>query len=165
MKKTVLLLLLTLNIYAAPKGGDQEVAFRLPKLFTPQTYLDSKKLHNKITLLNIWASWCSGCQAEMPLFVKLQQAFDKKTFEVILVNIDNNADNARDFLNNVDPQNILTALYDQKKKLPQAYQCPGMPTSILIDKQGKIVKIYVGSLDAKEMLTLQKTIISLVREK
>ncbi len=148
MKKLLLItLLLTLNLFAAPRVGDSEVAFTLPNLYNESTNLTSSSLRGKIVLLNLWASWCSGCQEEMPLFVNLQKEYPKEQFEIVLSSIDSESSFAKEFLATVDKQKVLTSLYDESKSLPKAYRCPGMPSSFLIDKNGKIVDVYIGSLD------------------
>ncbi len=163
MKKLLLIsLLLLTNLFGAPREGDQEIAFELPSLYTPQTTLASSSLRGKVVLLNLWASWCSGCQEEMPLFVKLQKAYPKKQFEIVLASIDADPQNARNFLANVDKDKHLTSLYDKDKSLPKAYRCPGMPSSFLIDKNGKIIDVYIGSLDDESLEKLKIKITQLI---
>ena len=158
MKKLLSIVLLSVALFAAPRVGNNAVKFELPDLYTQSTSLKSESLKGKVVLLNMWASWCSGCQEEMPLFVKLQDAFSKSEFEIVLANIDNEAKNGVAFLSKVDEKRSLTALYDAEKMLPKAYRCPGMPSSFLIDKNGKIVDVYIGSLDADGITKLKQTI-------
>jgi len=162
MKKIALLILIMINLYAAPRVGDSAIEFELQDLYQANKIISSSNFNNKVTLLNLWASWCSGCQEEMPLFVKLQKKYAKSEFEIITSSIDSSPENAIDFLNEVDKYKTLTALYDADKKLPKAYRCPGMPTSFLIGKDGKILKVYVGSLDKDAMNELAATVQKLV---
>lgn len=165
MKKIIsIILLLSVALFAAPREGDKQVAFKLPHLYNTSTMLSSEKLHGKVVLLNLWASWCSGCQEEMPLFVKLQKQYAKKNFEIVLSSIDTLPQSAKDFLAQVDGQRSLTALYDAQKVLPKSYRCPGMPSSFLIDKDGKIAAVYIGSLDADGIQKLQLKIHTLLGE-
>lgn len=162
MKTIALLLLTALTLFATPNVGDKEVNFTLPKLYNHNATISNHSLHGKITLVNIWASWCSGCQEEMPLFVQLQERYSKDKFAIILVNIDSQRQNAIDFLNQVDPQKRLTALYDVNKVLAKAYRCPGMPSSFLIDEEGNIRGVYVGSFNAKSIKKLKDDINKLI---
>jgi len=164
MKKIALLILIMMNLYAAPRVGDSAIAFKLQNLYQANKIISSSNFNNKVTLLNLWASWCSGCQEEMPLFVQLQNKYAKSKFEIITSSIDSLPENAIDFLNEVDKHKTLTALYDADKKLPKAYRCPGMPTSFLIGKDGKILKVYIGSLDQDAMSELSATVQKLVGE-
>ena len=158
MKKLLSIVLLSVALFAAPRVGDNAVKFELPNLYVQNTSLKSASLKGKVVLLNMWASWCGGCQEEMPLFVKLQKKFPKSKFEIVLANIDNEAKNGIDFLSKVDKKRSLTALYDAKKVLPKAYRCPGMPSSFLINQNGKVVGVYIGSFDEDAILKLKLTI-------
>ena len=158
MKKLILIMLMVIGVFAAPKKGELQKDFQLPSLYDSAKVLNSSSLKGKIVLLNMWASWCSGCQEEMPLFVDLQKKYDKNEFEIVLVNIDTDRENGIEFLQSVDPDRVLTALFDQRKFLPKAYRAPGMPTSLLIDKDGTIIDVYIGSFDADNIIRLQKQI-------
>lgn len=164
MKKIVLLMFLSLSLFAAPKVGDDAVKFNLPHLYNANSSFSNKDMKGKVILLNLWASWCSGCQEEMPLFVDLQMQYPKSKFLVVTSSIDNDSKNAIEFLKRVDRNGLLTALYDADKVLPKSYRCPGMPSSFLIDKNGKIVAIYIGSLDEDGIKKLKNKIQSLLGE-
>ena len=165
MKKLIVIaLLLCVNIFAAPSVGDSAVEFDLPELYNQNKILNSQALQGKVVLLNLWASWCSGCQEEMPLFVDLQEKYSKNNFVIVTSSIDNVAQSARDFLDRVDKEKQLVSLYDAKKILPKTYRCPGMPSSFLIDKSGTISEVYVGSLDNKAMGELKVKIDKLLGE-
>ncbi len=158
MKKLLSIFLLSIALFAAPRVGDDAVKFELPDIYAQNKSLKSESLHGKVVLLNMWASWCSGCQEEMPLFVQLQSEFSRSEFEIVLANIDNEAKNGIDFLSKVDAKRSLKTLYDSQKSLPKAYQCPGMPSSFLINQNGKIVDVYIGSLDTDGISKLKQTI-------
>ncbi len=162
MKKILLTLLITLELFAAPSVGDKAVSFTLPSLYNLQQKTSMQSLKGKVVLLNLWASWCNGCQEEMPKFVALQKEFSKAKFQIVLSSIDSDPSNAINFLQDVDPSKRLTALYDAKKKLPKAYKCLGMPSSFLISKEGKILKVYVGSLDDAQIKELKKNLVKLI---
>jgi len=162
MKIVSILLLTALALFATPNIGDKAVNFTLPNLYNHSVKTSSKALQGKVTLINIWASWCSGCQEEMPLLVQLQENYSKDKFEVILVNIDSQGQNAIDFLDYADPQKHLTALYDTEKSLAKAYRCPGMPSSILIDQKGNIAGVYIGSFHEKSIKKLKNNINQLI---
>lgn len=164
MKKIFMILLLVTTIFAAPRTGDKDVNFTLPDLYNPAKTLSNTDLRGKVVLLNLWASWCTGCQEEMPLFVELQKEFKGKGFEIVLSSIDSDPQNSLDFLAEVDKEKVLTSLYDVEKRLPKAYRCPGMPSSFLIDKTGKIVAVYIGSLDENAINALQEKVSQLLGE-
>jgi len=162
MKKLIMGLFLCINLFAAPSVGDKAVGFELSNLYNQSQKVSSDSLKGKVVLLNLWASWCGGCQEEMPLFVKLQEQYSKEKFVIVTSSIDNEPSSAVEFLEMVDKRKVLTALYDADKKLPKAYRCPGMPSSYLIDKNGNISKIYVGSLDDDAIKSLKLNIKTLL---
>jgi len=162
MQKILLILLITLELFAAPSVGDKAVSFTLPNLYNLNHSTSTQSLKGKVVLLNLWASWCNGCQEEMPLFVQLQKEFSKDKFQIILSSIDAEPQNAIDFLEDVDKQKVLTSLYDANKKLPKAYQCVGMPSSFLISKDGKIIKTYLGGFNEEQIIELKNKIKTLM---
>ena len=162
MNKLIVVLLLCANIFAAPRVGDKSIDFKLPDLYNQNRLVSANDLKGKVVLLNLWASWCSGCKEEMPLFVELQSEYSKNKFEIVLSSIDSSKENAISFLKEVDKDKTLTSLYDEDKSLPKDYRCPGMPSSFLIDKNGKIVKVYIGSLDEDEVEKLKAKIEELI---
>ena len=162
MKLLISLFVSALVLFAAPRAGDSEVPFHLPNLYDASVQTSNTDLRGRVVLLNLWASWCTGCQEEMPLFVKLQKRFNEKSFKIVLVNIDSDPQDGRDFLHSVDPEQTLYALYDHDKTLPAAYRCPGMPSSFLIDQNGKIVDVFIGSLDEDGIASLRQEIDSLL---
>jgi len=164
MKVIVILLFIYANIMAAGQEGDRATSFNLPNLYHLNKKVSFDAYRGKVVLLNLWASWCSGCQEEMPLFVKLQKEFEGSDFTVLLSSIDKDSKNAVDFLHDIDPNHLLDALYDSTKTLPRAYRCIGMPSSYLIDKNGVINTVYVGSMDEEKMMALKAKIKSLLRK-
>jgi len=164
MKKLIIGLFLCINLFGAPGVGDKAIDFKLSNLYKQSQVISSDSFKDKVVLLNLWASWCGGCQEEMPLFVKLQEEYSKDKFIIVTSSIDNMPSSAVDFLETVDKKRVLTALYDANKVLPKAYRCPGMPSSYLIDKNGKISKVYVGSLDEEAITTLKSNIKTLLGE-
>ena len=95
---------------------------------------------------------CSGCDAELPYFKKLQNAYDAKGFKILAVFQEEPATlesylekNDVHFLSLADPQGATWKTFDAKT----------MPTNILIDKGGKVVKVIAGcTKDGKNAQTL-----------
>jgi len=164
MKIILILLVIYANIMAAGKEGDRASSFNLPNLYHLDKKVSFDKYKGKVVLLNLWASWCGGCQEEMPLFVDLQKEFQGSGFSILLSSIDKDPQNAINFLHDIDSNHLLDALYDSKKVLPKDYRCIGMPSSYLIDKNGNIDTVYVGSIDEEKMVTLKAKIKSLLRK-
>jgi thiol-disulfide isomerase/thioredoxin len=97
-------------------------------------------LKGKTVLLNLWATWCAPCRKEMPALDKLQATLGGTDFEVVAINIDQrNLDKPKTFLQEVDV-NKLAYYSDSSAKIFQSLRALdralGMPTTLLIDKNG-----------------------------
>jgi thiol-disulfide isomerase/thioredoxin len=101
----------------------------------------------KIVLLNIWATWCVPCREEMPALDALETKLGGKDFAVLAVNIDKGgADKAAAFLKETGATHL--ALYtDPSGKLFSTLKAVGMPTTLIIDRNGKEIARLVGPAD------------------
>lgn len=101
----------------------------------------------KIVLLNIWATWCVPCREEMPALDKLQTKLGGKDFVVVAVNIDKGGpEKAASFLKETGATHL--ALYtDPTGKVFSTLKAVGMPTTLLVDRDGKEIARLVGPAD------------------
>jgi len=162
MRKVLYLLLLVVGLSSAvPKMGSPAPDFQLPDLDGSKTY-SLKDFRGKVILLNFWASWCTGCKAEMPEFIKLQEEYKEKGFLIVAVNVDRNPEKAKKFLKGLEELtgrkvNFLV-LHDGGKKVIRKYKPIGMPSSYLIDKGGVLVKYFPSSFTEENIGTLKNAI-------
>jgi len=160
MKRILLFFVLGVSLYAGVSIGDQAKDFNLKTLDAKKS-LSLKSFKGEVVLLNLWASWCKGCKKEMPEFVALQNSY-KKGFKLITVNVDDDPKKAQKFLASVEKktgQKIpFITLQNPSKSVAKDYQCAAMPSSYLIDKEGKIRNIIVGSLNEDEIEQLKTEI-------
>jgi peroxiredoxin len=118
--------------------------FRLPDLAGKITSLADYKGH--VVLLNIWATWCAPCVAEMPSMEKLHQELKDEKFVILAVSIDESgAEVVRPFMKK--HKLSFPALIDSSGTLRNLYQTTGVPESFIIDKQGRIVEEVIGPRD------------------
>jgi len=112
---------------------------------------DTASLKGKVVLVNFWATSCSGCVEEMPEIKKLHQQYGARGLQIMAVAM------------SYDPPNYVQA-FVQQNQLPFFVALDGQgsiakafgdiqlaPTTFLIDKQGNILKRYVGVMDFKEV--------------
>ena len=106
--------------------------------------LDPANFAGKVTLVNIWASWCAPCRAEMPALDQLQKDMGSDKFEVVAVNVDKNGfDKAREFLKGIDVKSL--ALYaDPTARAASQVKALGMPATLLVDKEGHEIGRLMG---------------------
>jgi thiol-disulfide isomerase/thioredoxin len=128
---------------AAPKVAP-EIAFTNPA-GQPITLADLK---GKVTLVNLWATWCVPCREEMPALDRLQAELGGSGFEVVAINVDTrNPDKPRTWLQDNNIRNL--AYYsDPGGKLLQVLQrsghVVGLPTTLLVDATGCEVGLLKG---------------------
>jgi thiol-disulfide isomerase/thioredoxin len=98
----------------------------------------------KIVLVNLWATWCAPCKREMPSLDRLEAKFGGAEFAVLPISFDRNGpEKPREFL----ASNGLTKLglfLDGANTLMQALRVPGLPLSILLDRQGREIARLAG---------------------
>ena len=132
---------------AAPQQGSRQPApdFNLKTLDGKTLQLSA--LRGKVVLLDFWATWCPPCKAEIPHFKELHDQYKAKGLEIIGVALDQDGEAAvRPFAQQNQINYPLSATKAQE--LAQAYGgVRGIPTTFLIDKQGKIAKKYIGYQD------------------
>jgi thiol-disulfide isomerase/thioredoxin len=99
---------------------------------------------DKIVLVNFWATWCVPCVREMPSLDRLQAAFDKEKFLILAVSVDRGgAVKVTPFLKKLGVKN-LTPLLDQGMRLASKLSVAGMPTSFLLDREGRVLGSLPG---------------------
>ena len=118
------------------------------------------KLEGKVILLDFWATWCGPCREAMPHLALLYKTYHQSGFEVIGMSTDKgDTDAVRRFVKSMDiPYPVIMTPNDVERR----YGITGLPTSILIDKEGKIRQKFVGFTNevAKKMTALVAEIIS-----
>jgi len=98
-----------------------------------------------ITLLNFWATWCPPCKQEIPTIQRLHELMKGEKFEIMAVDLGESPTSVKSFLDQgkisypvyVDPKSSLTALYASR----------GIPTTYILDKNGKFIAGIIGSFD------------------
>ena len=111
-------------------------------------------INNEFTILNFWASWCAPCRKEHPNLVRLSKI---KNIKLVGVNFKDNVENAKSFLKeNGNPFDILAE--DKNGKNSVNFGVYGIPETILIDSELKILKKYIGPLNIKEVNEIRKLV-------
>ncbi len=112
------------------------------------------KLKGSVVLIDFWASWCAPCKQEMPFLTELYQSYKDQGFEVIAINLDTQEKNMTKFLKqmNTTPEFKITfdVVHDPKGEIASKYNLEGMPTTVLVDRKGKIRYRYTGFHPSKK---------------
>ena len=124
-------------------------------LFQSNETINTKEfINNEFTILNFWASWCAPCRKEHPNLVRLSKI---KNIKLVGVNFKDNVENAKNFLKeNGNPFDILAE--DKNGKNSVNFGVYGIPETILIDSELKILKKYIGPLNIKEVNEFRKLV-------
>lgn len=103
-----------------------------------------------VVLLNIWATWCKPCEAEMPSMQRLHETLGPEGVRILAVSVDQGA--GREAVQAWADERDLTfaILHDQTGKIQQIYQTTGVPESFVIDRHGMIVKKVIGATEWDE---------------
>lgn len=121
--------------------GDEAPAFKLPRLET-QGDIQLKFYRGKVVYVDFWASWCGPCRLSLPELNTLRKKYRKQGFEVIAINLDEEKEDAMEFLKEF-PVAYPTAR-DVDGITPEKYGLQGMPTAYLIDRKGKVSLVHEG---------------------
>ena len=98
----------------------------------------------KIVLLNVWATWCAPCREEMPALDKLQAALGSDKFQVVALAVDKSGiEGAKKFLADIKAER-LEPYADPTAKEGTRLKVIGMPTTILIDAEGREIGRLIG---------------------
>ena len=110
-----------------------------------ETGLDKWK--GRVVLLNLWATWCAPCRKEMPELDALQKKLGSADFEVVALSLDRQGvETARKFLDDTKASN-LKLYVDPSARALDAVKAPGLPATVLIDREGREVGRLVGPAD------------------
>jgi thiol-disulfide isomerase/thioredoxin len=105
---------------------------------------DLADLKGRVVLINYWATWCPPCRREMPSMERLSQALKSEAFSVLAVNVGEDADTIDAFTSQIDTELTFPILLDTRSRTMQAWGVAGLPTTFLVDKQGRIVASAIG---------------------
>jgi thiol-disulfide isomerase/thioredoxin len=101
----------------------------------------------RIVMLDFWASWCKPCKQSMPWLSQLQRAHGEKGLQIVAISVDTEESAMRSMLGVIDPGIIV--VFDPEGVLARQYNLEAMPTSVMIDRAGKVLSTHVGFREAE----------------
>jgi cytochrome c biogenesis protein CcmG/thiol:disulfide interchange protein DsbE len=137
-------LALSASLFAALPAAAVEVGAPAPEftLSGSRGAVNLAALKGKVVYLDFWASWCGPCRQSFPWMNEMQAKYGAKGLQVVGVNLDAKRADADKFLAEV-PANFMMA-FDEKGDTPRRYAIKGMPTSLLIGPDGKVIRVHAG---------------------
>jgi thiol-disulfide isomerase/thioredoxin len=111
--------------------------------------MDGKKrrlsdLRGKVVLVNFWATWCPPCRREMPSIERLSHVIKRTDFEILAVNVAEDLDTVFSFTGTLEPIPTFPIVFDTDSSVLKAWPVMGLPTTFILDKQGRIIYRVVG---------------------
>jgi peroxiredoxin len=117
------------------------------------------ELQGKVVLVNFWATWCEGCQVEIPWFVEFQKEYAGRGFVVVGISMDD------DGWKSVKPwlkeKKVNYPILIGNEGLGKQYGLDGMPLTALVDREGRIADLHPGIV---EKAATQQKIRALLQE-
>jgi peroxiredoxin len=119
------------------------------------------ELRGNVVMVNFWASWCGPCRQEMPLLDQLYDRYKDMGFTLLGINLDEEPGAADKVLKEIPVK--FPILYDAKNQVSQDYQVKAMPSTFMIDRDGKVRHLHKGYMPGYED-DYQQQIRNLLRE-
>ena len=158
MRFLIIFIFLVTHVLAEEVPGIKNIVIHsTPKTYDNVIFLDKndKKINinnfkGKILVLNFWATWCEPCKEEMPSLDKLQANSELDKIKIFAINIGKeNLDKVDKFFVDLNIKN-LEPYFDPPITLAKIFSLRGVPTSILINKEGQEFARVIGSIDFED---------------
>ena len=155
MRFLILFIFLTTNVFANDVSEIKNIVIHKDlKVYDNVIFLDKndkkiniKEFNGDLLLLNFWATWCEPCKEEMPSLDRLQVNQNLSNLKIFAINISQESKKKVDsFFKDLNIEN-LEPYFDAPTTLAKTFSLRGVPTSILIDKDGKEFARIIGSID------------------
>lgn len=128
--------------------GQMAASFPVPSLSGSTSGLDAYR--GKIVVMNLWASWCPPCRAEMPDLQRLYQAYALHNLVVLGVDQGESAQRVAPFAHSLGIHYPI--LLDEQQQYGRVYAALGLPTTIVVNQRGIVVRGFDGPLSYPQMV-------------
>ena len=155
MRFLILFIFLTNNVFANDVSEIKNIVIHKDlKVYDNVIFLDKndkkiniKEFNGNLLLLNFWATWCAPCKEEMPSLDRLQVNQNLSNLKIFAINISQeNKKKVDSFSKDLNIKNF-DPYFDAPTTLAKTFSLRGVPTSILLDKNGKEFARIIGSID------------------
>ena len=160
MRFLILFIFLTNNVFANDLSEIKNIVIHKDlKVYDNVIFLDKndkkiniKEFNGNLLLLNFWATWCAPCKEEMPSLDRLQVNQNLSNLKIFAINISQESKKKVDsFFEDLNIENF-EPYFDAPTTLAKTFSLRGVPTSILIDKDGKEFARIMGSIDFNDKI-------------
>ena len=126
---------------AVLRRGEPAPAIELARLDGTAMDLAEVAGENKLVLVNFWATWCQPCRIEMPQLEKAYEEYREQGFEILAISSED-PDTIERFLE--EHPYSFPILLDPGATVTATYGVEAIPTTVLIDAEGKIIRVHTG---------------------
>ena len=160
MRFLILFIFLTTNVFANDVSEIKNIVIHKDlKVYDNVIFLDKndkkiniKEFNGNLLLLNFWATWCGPCKEEMPSLDRLQVNQNLSNLKIFAINMSQESKQKVDsFFEDLNIKNF-DPYFDAPTTLAKTFALRGVPTSILIDKDGKEFARIMGSIDFNDQI-------------
>ena len=160
MRFLILFIFLTTKVFANDVSEIKNIVIHKDlKVYDNVIFLDKndkkiniKEFNGNLLLLNFWATWCAPCKEEMPSLDRLQVNHNLSNLKIFAINISQESKKKVDsFFEDLNIKNF-DPYFDAPTTLAKTFSLRGVPTSILIDKDGKEFARIMGSIDFNDQI-------------
>lgn len=123
--------------------------------------IDLAGLRGRVVLVDFWASWCAPCLKSLPAYESLRAEFAREDFEIVAVNVDEDPADALAFLRKVA---LSFPLLRDDGTRAAAWAPKTMPTSYLVDREGRIAHRHLGWREG-DLDTLREQVRTLIGDR
>ncbi len=120
--------------------------FTLRAMDGPNMRLQEQR--GRVVMINFWATWCGPCRQEMPHLNRLYEKYAPSGFVLMSVNVDDDTRNAAEVAAKLGVK--FPVLWDTDKRVSRLYDLATMPSTVLIDRDGKVRYVHRGYLNGYE---------------
>jgi peroxiredoxin len=110
----------------------------------------------KVVLVNFWATWCPPCRREMPSMQRAWKQLKGENFEMLAINVGEDEDTIFGFTFSTGVELTFPILLDRDAQVIKAWPVIALPTSFIVDPQGRIVYRAVGGREWDDPELLKK---------
>jgi peroxiredoxin len=117
----------------------------------------------QVVMINFWATWCGPCRQEMPHLEAIHKKYSKMGFTMLGVNVEPDSKAADAWLSKQGTPVSFPILFDTDSKVSKLYSVAGMPSTVIVDRKGKVRVLHKGYKPGDENEYLN-SIRALIRE-
>jgi peroxiredoxin len=138
---------------ATPSGPAALAGQPAPSFAVPQLSGGSSELvqhRGRIVVMNLWATWCPPCRAEMPDLQRLYETYKNRNVDVLGVDQGESAVRVAAFAKSLGIHYPI--LLDHNQQYGRVYAALGLPTTVIVDPQGVVSRAFDGPLSYPQMV-------------